>query len=85
MKSKTTNQLPFLHKEQLLDFLLAFLNKNEILLKGENPGANSFLWELIALKREVKQEMLQYITNAPKGPLCTTHLLIMLYLSVMFH
>ena len=31
-----------------------------------------------------KQEMLQYVTNAPEGPLCATHLLIMLYLSVMF-
>ena len=31
-----------------------------------------------------KQEMLQYVTNAPEGPLCVTHLLIMLYLSVMF-
>ena len=28
--------------------------------------------------------MLQYVTNAPEGPLCVTHLLIMLYLSVMF-
>ena len=32
----------------------------------------------------IKQEMLQYVTNAPEGPLCATHLLIMLYLSVMF-
>ena len=31
-----------------------------------------------------KQEMLQYVTNAPDGPLCATHLLIMFYLSVMF-
>ena len=31
-----------------------------------------------------KQEMLQYVTDAPGGPLCATHLLIMLYLSVMF-
>ena len=31
-----------------------------------------------------KQEMLQYVTDAPEGPLCATHLLIMLYLSVMF-
>ena len=31
-----------------------------------------------------QQEMLQYVTDAPEGPLCTTHLLIMLYLSVMF-
>ena len=31
-----------------------------------------------------KQEMLQYVTDAPEGPLCTIHLLIMLYLSVMF-
>ena len=31
-----------------------------------------------------KKEMLQYVTDAPEGPLCTTHLLIMLYLSVMF-
>ena len=29
-----------------------------------------------------KQDMLQYVTNAPEGPLCATHLLIMLYLSV---
>ena len=33
---------------------------------------------------EMKQGMLQYVTNAPEGPLCATHLLIMLYLSVMF-
>ena len=32
----------------------------------------------------LKQEMLQYVTNAPEGPLYATHLLIMLYLSVMF-
>ena len=31
-----------------------------------------------------KQEMLQYVTNAPEGPLCVTYLLIMFYLSVMF-
>ena len=31
-----------------------------------------------------KQEMLQYVTNAPEGPLCATHLLVMLYFSVMF-
>ena len=31
-----------------------------------------------------KQEMLLYVTDAPEGPLCATHLLIMLYLSVMF-
>ena len=30
-----------------------------------------------------KQEMLQYVTDAPKVPYAT-HLLIMLYLSVMF-
>ena len=35
-------------------------------------------------KQNKKQEMLQYVTDAPEGPLCTTHLLIMLYLSVMF-
>ena len=28
--------------------------------------------------------MLQYVTNAPEGPLCATHLLIKLYLSVKF-
>ena len=28
--------------------------------------------------------MLQYVTDAPEGPLCATHILIMLYLSVMF-
>ena len=32
----------------------------------------------------MEQEMLQYGTDAPDGPLCATHLLIMLYLSVMF-
>ena len=37
------------------------------------------------MKIEMKQEMLQYVTNAPEGPLCATHLLIMLYLSVKFH
>ena len=31
-----------------------------------------------------KQEMLQYVTNAPEGPLCAIHPLNMLYLSVMF-
>ena len=35
-------------------------------------------------KTTKKQEMLQYVTNAPEGPLCAIHLLIMLYLSVMF-
>ena len=39
---------------------------------------------LFSLKDNSKQEMLQYVTDAPEGPLCATHLLIMLYLSVMF-
>ena len=39
---------------------------------------------LFSSEDKSKQEMLQYVTNAPEGPLCTTHLLIMLYLSVMF-
>ena len=39
---------------------------------------------IIALTSTFKKEMLQYVTDAPEGPLCTTHLLIMLYLSVMF-
>ena len=39
---------------------------------------------IIAFTSTFKKEMLQYVTDAPEGPLCTTHLLIMLYLSVMF-
>ena len=36
------------------------------------------------IKPQKQQEMLQYVTNAPESPLCATHLLIMLYLSVVF-
>ena len=39
---------------------------------------------LFSSKDKSKQEMLRYVTYAPEGPLCATHLLIMLYLSVVF-
>ena len=43
------------------------------------------IYEKVSLGMRIpKQEMLQYVANAPEGPLCATHLLIMLYLSVMF-
>ena len=36
-------------------------------------------------KSKIKtRNVTQYVTDAPEGPLCATHLLIMLYLSVMF-
>ena len=53
-------------------------------LTSEKQGRSSTIQDKSGKCLTEEQEMLQYVTDAPEGPLCATHLLIMLYLSVMF-